>query len=129
MNTVTKLLALCLVPMLVGCATAAQFKLPAGTDIKFDTHDKEFASGDVSVLPFGWKASSGIDYSLTRKGKVVKSGKLPAKFRIVSIFWPPIYGIIAWPMGFKGDCFDLTGGSAKTCTVEPKKTSEPKKTK
>jgi hypothetical protein len=121
MNTANKILALCLVWGLVGCATAAHFKLPQGTEVKFMDREQTFKSGDVTLTPFPWKAAGGIDYSIEKRGKVVKTGKLPAKFRIVSIFWPPIYAIIVWPMGFGYECYDLTKKDVERCNVEAKK--------
>jgi hypothetical protein len=118
MSTVRRILALSLVWLLVGCATAAHFKLPQGTEVKFMGREQAFKAGDVTLTPFPWKAAGGIDYTIERKGKVVKTGKLPAKFRIVSIFWPPIYAIIVWPMGFGYECYDLTRGDVKQCPVE-----------
>ncbi len=122
MKTVNRILAVFLVLGMVGCATATNFKLPRDTEIQIADREQAFKSGEVKISPFGWKASSGIDYSLVRKGKVVKTGKLPAKFRIVSIFWIPVYSIIAQPMGFGYDCYDLTKGDVKHCTLETQKT-------
>jgi hypothetical protein len=121
MRTASKLLVLCLVLCLVGCTTVATFKLPQGTEMKVMNRETEFKSGTVTTTPFPWKSSAGIDYELLRKGKVVKSGKLPARFRVVSIFWPPIYAIIAWPMGFKYECYDLTKGEPQECPGAAKK--------
>jgi len=117
MKTLSKFLVLCLVLGLVGCTTVASFKLPQGTEMKVMNRETDFKPGTVETTPFPWKAAAGIDYELLRKGKVVKSGKLPAKFRVVSIFWPPIYAIIAWPMGFQYECYDLTKGEPQECHV------------
>jgi hypothetical protein len=121
MKAMSKLLVLCLILCLIGCTTVATFKLPQGTDMKVMDREAEFKAGMVTTTPFPWKASAGIDYQLLKKGKVVKSGKLPAKFRVVSIFWPPIYAIIAWPMGFKYECYDLTKKEPQECPGSTKK--------
>jgi hypothetical protein len=121
MKTMSKLLVFSLVLCLVGCTTVATFKLPQGTEMRVMNREAEFQSGMITTTPFPWKAAAGIDYELLKKGKVVKSGKLPARFRVVSIFWPPIYAIIAWPMGFRYECYDLTRGEPQECPGSVKK--------
>ena len=38
-----------------------------------------------------------------------------AKFRPVSIFWPPV-AILYWPIGFRLECNDLTGDLPVECS-------------
>lgn len=121
MKTLYKCIMLFLVMCLTGCATVATFKLPQGTEVKFLDRDQAFKAGEVAAAPFPWKSSNGIDYNLTRKGKVVKTGKLSAKFRIVSLFWIPVYSLIVQPIGFKYECYDLTKSDVKECTLPEKK--------
>ena len=121
MKSMSRLLVFSLVIGLVGCTTVATFKLPQGTEMRVMNRETEFQSGMVTATPFPWRAAGGIEYELVKKGKVVKSGKLPARFRVVSIFWPPIYAIIAWPMGFRYECYDLTKGEPQECPGSVKK--------
>ena len=58
--------------------------------------------------------AGGIPYKLEKDGKVVGEGKLQAKFRPVSIFWPPA-ALIYWPMGFGWGCYDLTKVQPVAC--------------
>ncbi len=45
----------------------------------------------------------------------MQQGKLRARFRVASIFWPP-FAIIYWPMGFGQRCYDLTAAQPQQCT-------------
>jgi hypothetical protein len=114
------LAALCLLP-LAGCSTSAGFKLPPDTAllIKGERAVFEPAPGPhgypvVETRPFFWDAVVDINYSLVKNDKIVKEGKLPAQFRVVSIFWPP-YAMIYWPFGFRLECYDLTKDFVEEC--------------
>lgn len=116
---------------LAGCSTSASFKIPAGTSLVVDNIPlSSEQTANYSRSPFFWKQSSGITYQVQKNGKVIQSGKLKAKFRVVSIFWPPA-AIIYWPMGFQG-AYDLTTPNASVrpegTTVAPAPVSS-KKTK
>ncbi len=60
------------------------------------------ADGVVSTRPFSWSAAGGIPDRLEKDGEVVKKGRPRAKFRVVSIFWPPL-AAICWPTAFNPD--------------------------
>lgn len=102
------ILAACIVTVM-GCTTTTSFKLPPNTQVRLDDRDDKFKNGDAEMRPFFWNSLDGVNYSLVKEGKTVRKGKLPAEFRIVSIFWPP-YAFIYWPMGLKYSCYDLTDG-------------------
>lgn len=71
------------------------------------------ANGEVATKPFFWSTAGmplggGIPpYKLEKNGKLLKEGRLRAKFRAVSIFWPP-FSPTYWPMGLNPDIsYDL----------------------
>jgi len=110
----TRLLTLVLViGALAACTTQGTFRIPAGTELEIYRRPvTPDPNGLVTTAPFFWTAAgippgSGIQYRLLRGGQVVKEGRLRAKFRVVSIFWPP-FGAIYWPMGFNPEItYDL----------------------
>lgn len=100
---------------LVGCSTTGHFKVPEGSELYIYKRPEAVsikADGAVTTKPFFWTAAGippggGIPYRLQKDGEVLKEGKLRAKFRVASIFWPP-FAIIYWPMGFNPDItYDL----------------------
>jgi hypothetical protein len=99
--------------VLSGCHTSASFVLPPNTDLMINGEHITFDSRDsdgrqkFERTPFFWTSIAGIEYSLIQNDEIVKTGKLPSEFRIVSIFWPP-YAFIYWPVGFLFDCYDLS---------------------
>lgn len=107
--------ALCVVSvaaLLTGCSTVGHFKTPEGTSLYIDSHPVPVTlarDGMVVRRPFFWRAAGGISYRLEKDDVIVQHGKLPAKFRVVSIFWPPA-AIIYWPLGFANYTYDLTSG-------------------
>jgi hypothetical protein len=95
--------------LVTGCTTTGTFKVPEGA--KLYVHKRPVpltiqANGKAESKPFFWTAAGtpesggGISYRLEKDGQTIKEGKLRTKFRPVSIFWPPVYGLIAWPFGF-----------------------------
>jgi len=90
---------------LFGCSTTGRFVIPPNTQLEVYRRPVTLAAdGTVTTRPFFWTAAGippggGIEYRLLDGQKVVKQGRLRAKFRVVSIFWPP-YALIYWPMGF-----------------------------
>lgn len=96
---------LCLLTFVVlvsGCSTTGTFIVPKNTDLYVYRRSQPVTidqNGKVRTKPFFWTAAGGIPYALKRNGKTIKEGKLRAKFRVVSIFWPP-FAIIYWPIGF-----------------------------
>lgn len=101
--------------LLAGCTTAGRIKTPAGTALYL--HGRPLpatiaADGLVKTRPFNWSATAGIKYKLEKDGAVIKEGVLPAHFRVVSIFWPPL-AIIYWPQGFARGTYDLTAGAVR----------------
>jgi hypothetical protein len=107
--------------VLAGCSTSASFKLPPNTNLMIKGERVAFKP-EVDLLgypvlettPFFWDAVGDINYTLVQSDKVVKEGKLPSQFRIISIFWPP-YAYIYWPFGFRLNCYDLTKDFVEEC--------------
>lgn len=89
------------------------FKLPPNTDLRINEDRVVFESKDKAGnpeyvrTPFFWTLIGGIEYELIQDGKILKKDKLPAQFRVVSIFFPP-YALIYWPLGFQYKCYDLS---------------------
>lgn len=98
----------------VGCSTTGHFVTPPDTKLVVMGRDVEKQSdGRVTTAPFSWGGAGGIPYRLEKNGEVVQKGKLRAKFRVVSIFWPPL-GAIYWPMGFNPEItYDLVNQTQK----------------
>lgn len=100
------LLLLTLLCILTGCSTTGHFKIPDGSQLylyKRSAPEQVQANGTVTTQPFFWTAAGippggGVPYKLEKDGQVLKEGKLRAKFRVVSLFWPP-FSLIYWPMG------------------------------
>ena len=95
-----------LLMMITGCTTTGTFKVPPGADLYIYKRPDPVtiqADGKVTTKPYFWTAAGmppggGVPYRLEKGGKVLKEGRLRAKFRVVSIFWPP-FALIYWPMG------------------------------
>lgn len=97
----------------VSCSTRTKFNVPKGHDLVVDDQQiTALDSKDYVRSPMFWSNASGIPYRLEKNGKTVESGKLKAKFRVASIFWPP-FAIIYWPMGFDKRGYDFTGKDSK----------------
>lgn len=99
-----------------GCSTSARFILPEDSKLIVYNREVTQTTKPVAMRPFFWNAAPGVNYRLYQNGNVIKEGKLQTQFRPVSIFWPP-YALIYWPMGFGGDCYDLTKANNKTVVV------------
>ena len=85
--------------VLGACTTTGHFKIPQDTQLEVYRRPVTVASdGTVTTSPFFWTAAGGIEYRVLKDGKVLKQGRLRPKFRVVSIFWPPL-ALIYWPMG------------------------------
>ena len=95
---------------LVGCTTNGTFVVPEDTSLYIYERPSPVIvkdDGKVTTKPYFWSAFGGVPYRLEKDGETVKEGKLRAKFRVVSIFWPP-YAIIYWPAGLDPDIeYDL----------------------
>lgn len=99
-----------------GCSTAAYFKLPEQSKVAVYERPQQYDQGLIKTRPFFWTAAGGIPYTLSNdQGELLQQGKLRARFRVASIFWPP-GGIIYWPMGFGQRCYDLTGAEPLACS-------------
>jgi hypothetical protein len=100
----------------LGCATATTVRLPPDTKLTLLKTGAVYSSGPVVSKPFFWDSIRGIEYTLvdTKDAKIVQTGRLPASFRPVSIFWPP-FAIIYWPTGFAWPCYDLTKDQPLAC--------------
>ena len=104
-----------MVVLVAGCSTKGTFKVPEGCSLYIYERPEPVeigTNGLVQTRPYFWTATgipphSGIPYRLEKDGKVLKSGRLRTKFRVVSIFWPP-FAVIYWPMGMNPDItYDL----------------------
>ena len=108
-----KVVPLIAVFFIIGCSTHGTFKIPKDTQLEvYERPVNVGPDGLVETKPFFWTAAGippggGVKYRLLKNGKVQKQGKLRAKFRVVSIFWPP-FALIYWPMGLNPDItYDL----------------------
>lgn len=103
---------------ITGCSTATYVKLPADSTMKLKRGDETpYNEGLISRTPLSWSSAGGIPYKIEQNGEVTKEGKLSAKFRVSSIFWPP-FAVLYWPMGFRYPCYDLTGETPTACSQE-----------
>ena len=98
-----------------GCSTTGNFKVPDGSELYiYNRPEPVNISADgrmTATKPFFWSAAGGVPYRLEKNGKTIKQGKLQAKFRVVSIFWPP-FALIYWPMGLDPSItYDLVSSS------------------
>lgn len=102
-----RFLLLALAVACMGCSTHARFVVPEGSKLYLDGRpgpEVIRSDGLVKTRPFGWDAIGvppvkGIPYRLEKDGQTIKEGRLRNVFRGASIFWPPVFGIIAWPTG------------------------------
>lgn len=106
--------------LIAGCTTTGQFVIPEGTQLEVHRRPVSVGpDGKVTTQPFFWTAvgipesGGGIEYRLFRDGEVIQQGRLRTKFRVASIFWPPIFhGVIYWPLGFNPNItYDLVRGT------------------
>lgn len=101
-----------------GCTTHTYVKLPEQSVLKIKRGTEEpHQEGLLNRTPFSWSSASGIPYKVEKNGAVIQEGKLRAKFRVASLFWPPV-AIVYWPIGFRSECYDLSGGSAVDCSPD-----------
>ncbi len=121
MKIASAILAALIFVSAAGCSTTASFKLPPNTDLlikgeRVTFEDKRDSEGYpvLETRPFFWDSVADIKYSLVQNDKIIKEGRLPSQFRIISIFWPP-YAIVYWPFGFRLDCYDLTKDFVEEC--------------
>ncbi len=102
----------CLV--IVGCSTTGTFKVPENSQLYINNSAEAVKiadDGKVVTRPYFWNAAGGVPYRLEKDGEVIDEGKLRAKFRPVSIFWPP-YALVYWPMGLNPNItYDLVSGT------------------
>ena len=110
-----KLYIVLILLMVAGCTTTGNFKVPEGSNLYIYQRPEPVnidQNGKVTTKPFFWTAAGmppggGIPYRLEKNGETLKEGRLRAKFRPVSIFWPPA-ALIYWPMGLNPDItYDL----------------------
>ena len=103
---------------LVGCSTSTYIKLPENSVLKIKRGDQvAHQEGKLVRPPLSWSSAGGIPYKIEKNGEVIQEGKMRAKFRPASIFWPPA-AMIYWPIGFRQNCYDFTSGKATECTQE-----------
>jgi hypothetical protein len=127
MKIVNTLLVLLALLTIAGCSTSASFKLPPNTSLLIRSERVAFEPAPdpsgrpvLETTPFFWDAVMDIKYSLVKDDKIVKEGKLPSQFRVISIFWPP-FAYIYWPFGFRLNCYDLTKDFIEECQPEAPK--------
>jgi hypothetical protein len=127
MKTILLLSVLLSVLVVAGCTTSASFRLPPDTTLLIKGERMTFeAKTDpqgypvLETRPYFWDAVVDINYTLVQNDKVIREGKLPSQFRIISIFWPP-YAYIYWPFGFRLNCYDLTKDFVEECLPAIKK--------
>ncbi len=101
---------------LAACTTTGRFVVPQGSQLEVYRRPVTVGSdGRVVTRPFFWTAAGippggGVEYRLLKDGKAIQQGRLRAKFRVVSIFWPP-FALIYWPMGLNPNVtYDLVKG-------------------
>ena len=91
------------------CSITTSFKVPEGTDLY--VYEEKISKSEYDRYkrrPLTWGTAGGVRYRLEKEGKVVETGTLKTKFRVVSIFWPPV-ALAYWPMGFvKNHTYDFT---------------------
>lgn len=114
-----KILLIQLLIILAGCTTTGNFKVPEGSQLYIYERPEPVSinsDGKVTTKPFFWTAAGmppggGVPYRLEKNGETIKQGRLRARFRPVSIFWPP-FALIYWPMGLNPDItYDLVNDS------------------
>jgi hypothetical protein len=104
--------------ILFGCSTSTYVKLPEGSTLKIQRgQELPYREGKLSRTPLSWSSAGGIPYIIEKDGTMIKEGKMRAKFRPASIFWPP-FAILYWPIGFRSACNDLTGDRPIECSPE-----------
>ncbi len=104
-----------------GCAISTYVKLPENSVLKIKRGQEiPFQEGKIVRRPLSWSSAAGIPYKIEKDGQIIKEGKMRAKFRPASIFWPPV-AIAYWPMGFRMDCYDLTIEYPNNCSEEVRK--------
>ena len=104
--------------LISGCSTGTYVKLPDNTELIIERGNQvPREEGYIVSRPMSWGSAAGIPYRLERDGEIVDQGKMRAKFRPASIFWPP-FAIFYWPMGFRQKCYDLTSEYPSECTYE-----------
>lgn len=114
-----KVISVCVISLsflMQGCSTSTNIKLPEGSVLKIKRGDElPQQEGKLVRTPLSWSSAGGIPYAIEKDGKVIQEGKMRAKFRPASIFWPPA-AMIYWPMGFRQDCNDLTVSYPHVCS-------------
>ena len=107
LNKKSVLLLVCMA-ITAGCSTTGTFVVPEGSSLYINNRAVAVEeSGKVSTRPYFWSSIGGVPYRLEKEGQTLKEGRLRAKFRPVSIFWPP-YALIYWPAGLNPDItYDL----------------------
>ncbi|MES2673135.1 MAG: hypothetical protein V4660_02795 [Pseudomonadota bacterium] len=108
--------------LLSACTTSGKFVVPEGSKLYLGDRTTPVnidSRGIVKTKAFGWEAmglppTKGIPYRLVVDGKTTKEGRLRAKLKVSSIFFPPIIGIIAYPTGLNPDItYNLVTGEQK----------------
>ena len=110
------LIVLCTV-MLPACSTRGTFVIPDGTQLEvYRRPVTPEADGTVVTSPFFWTAAGtpptgGVEYRLLEGDEVIQSGRLRPRFRVESLFWPPL-ALLYWPMGLNPSItYDLVRGT------------------
>lgn len=108
---------LTILAIVTGCSTSTYVALPEGGVLKIMRGEQQpYREGKVERTPLSWSSAGGIPYKIEKDGQTIREGKMRAKFRPASIFWPP-FAILYWPIGFRLACNDLTGDVAAECST------------
>jgi hypothetical protein len=112
--------AVAAIALLSACSTSGHFVVPQGSQLYLGDRPEPVtveADGNVTTKAFKWGSigvppSRGISYRLEKDGKTIQEGKLRNTIRVASFFWPPIYGLIALPIGLRPEItYDLVNGT------------------
>jgi hypothetical protein len=131
LKTVLLFLAACSITFAMGCSTSGKFLAPERSALYIN--DRPFIVGPnglIKTRPFFWSSAGGIPYRIEKDGAVIQTGKLPSRFRVASIFWPP-FALIYWPIGLRTDMvYDLNNDPtaqkfAPTQKTEPLPQADP----
>lgn len=100
-----KILILTALLLISACSTRGRFVIPDDSQLYIYKRTQPVEineEGLASMKPFGWAAAGGVPYSLLdENGNTISEGKLRARFRVKSLFFPP-FAIFYWPMGLNG---------------------------
>lgn len=116
-KVIGKSLAFLLFAAIAGCATGAKFVLPPNSTIEIEDSPVVVKDGYVETTAFFWGAlglppTGGARYRLVQDENIVTEGRLRTTFRPQSLLWPPLIGLLLYPVGLDGTVtYDLVHGT------------------